>query len=261
MTAVADSRAPGKRRKPLPRFLKAPLRRALRAPTLWVVKRMLADEMTRDRITHSLSDRLAIRESSFTRSVPAELERLNGFEDVVWLLSSNELNHGLSRLRLDEAAYLYRLVRSLSTPRVAELGRYKGGSAFLIAAAGGRVLSMDNGRLPGQESFVPELVAALERFGLRQQVEIVDADARTFPVEPGSFDLVFFDCAYSYATTKTIFEHWWPAVRRGGALLVRDGKDSLLTEAVRYVSEINLAAVGASSDPHAPGAFVLLRRL
>ena len=42
---------------------------------------------------------------------------LDGFEDLVFLLSSNLLNHGVAALRTDEAAYLYKLVRDLARRR------------------------------------------------------------------------------------------------------------------------------------------------
>lgn len=244
----------------LDRLLRAPFQGLLKPLSYRALRRLLRDEEIRRRVVHTLSDEFAIRESSFL-DVPPGLDRIDGFEDCFWLFSSNELNHGLSRLRLDEAAYLYRIVRSFDQPRVAELGRYKGGSAFLMAAAGAAVLSMDNGRLPGQQAFVSELVSALVRFGLRDNVEIVNGDARTYPVDPDTFDIVFFDCMYSFVTTRTIFEHWWPAVRAGGTLIFRDGKDSLLTEAVRYVSTLEPADCGAEADPHAPGSFVVFRKL
>ena len=62
-------------------------------------------------------------------------ERISGFEDLAFLFSSTILGHGIASLRLDEAAYLYRLVRELKPDTAAEIGRYRGGSTFLIASA------------------------------------------------------------------------------------------------------------------------------
>jgi hypothetical protein len=57
------------------------------------------------------------------------------FEDLDFLFTSSQLNHGIVSLRFDEAAFLFRLVRSLDGARVVELGRFKGGSTFLLAVA------------------------------------------------------------------------------------------------------------------------------
>jgi predicted O-methyltransferase YrrM len=128
------------------------------------------------------------------------------------------LNQGLSRLRLDEATYLYRLVRSLERPRVAELGRYKGGTTFLFAAAGAQVTSIDISA-ERQRDFDPQLLRALERFDLDDLVEVVVADSHTYPVEERRFELVFCDADYSYEGMRMDFEHWWPALVPAGHLI------------------------------------------
>jgi SAM-dependent methyltransferase len=224
-----------------------------------VFDRAIRRDSIRRWVEHRLTDQSAMFAASFAKDMPPGLTHVSGFEDCAWLLTSSELNHGLSRLRLDEAAYLYRLVRAFPAARVAELGRYKGGSAFLMAAAeAAQVVSIDNGRIPGQQTFVPQLIEALARAGLRDRVEVVDADAAVYPVEAESFDIVFFDCAMSFAIAAAMVEHWWPAVRAGGVFLIRDGKDSLLTEAVRYTRSIDPDAIGADIDMTPPGAFVTL---
>jgi hypothetical protein len=115
---------------------------ALTRPGWRIVSALLRDERVLARIMHQLSNRLAA-EASFDQAMPEELRAIGGFEDYYWLFSSNPLNHGLSRLEHDEAAYLFRLVRSLGRPEAAEIGRFRGGSTFLLAAAGARVLSID----------------------------------------------------------------------------------------------------------------------
>jgi len=44
-------------------------------------------------------------------------DSVRGFEDLAFLFSSNQLNHGVASLQIDEAALLYRL------PRHAETGK------------------------------------------------------------------------------------------------------------------------------------------
>ena len=60
---------------------------------------------------------------------------LDGFEDLTFLFTSTILAHGVASLRLDEAAFLYRLVRDTQPETVVEIGRYRGGSTVIIAAA------------------------------------------------------------------------------------------------------------------------------
>lgn len=242
------------------RAVRALLRNALRIPLLRLERSLIAtDEVTRTRLTRLLSDHAAMHELSFATAIPRDLTSMQGFEDCAWLYSSNPMNHGLSRLRLDEAAYLYRLVRSFDAPHAAELGRYRGGTSVLMAAAGAHVLSLDNGALPGQETFAPDLAGALTHLGLTQQVQVVQGDAFTHPVQPSSYDIVFLDCAYSYDAARSAFEHWWPAVMPGGALIFRDGKDTVLSDTARYVATLDLTTLEARRD-QAPGAFVVLRR-
>lgn len=72
------------------------------------------------------------REARFSRVGPWP-ESLDGFEDLAFLFSSNELNHGIALLTFDEGALLFQLARDSST--IVEIGRFKGGSTLLLAAA------------------------------------------------------------------------------------------------------------------------------
>src|SRR3954468_16869031 len=62
-------------------------------------------------------------------------ESVNGFEDLAFMFSSNQLNHGVASLQLDEAALLFRLARDARSGPFAEIGRFKGGSTLVFAAA------------------------------------------------------------------------------------------------------------------------------
>src|SRR5687767_12401134 len=46
-------------------------------------------------------------------SVPNYPEQLRGFEDLAFLFSNNHLNVGIAVLAFDEAAHLYRMIRTL----------------------------------------------------------------------------------------------------------------------------------------------------
>lgn len=210
---------------------------------------LLEDPDTRQHVIHYLSDRIAETESSFERSVPTHLEIIGGFEDCAWLFSSNELNHGVTRLRFDEAAYLYRLVRSLGNPRTVELGRSTGGVTFLLAAAGAHVVSLDDG--PGRPDVLRALEAALDRFKLRRRVESVTADPLTYPLRPESTDLVLVHAGISHDRWRRVLDHWWPALRPGGRLLLHGAPSPESTAALRRA--LDGAGLDAIDEPLAGG--------
>lgn len=154
-------------------------------------------------------------------SVPVDsLDAVRGFEDCYWLFSSNALNFGLSQLRFDEAASIYRLVREYEDPHVIELGRYKGGTTFLLAAAGARVRSLEND-VEIERRFRPALCRALDRFGLADRVDAETGDAYTCAVEAESSDLVLVHCSpETDEQVRSLVERWWPAIRPGGGLIL-----------------------------------------
>ncbi|GEM_PF-1919555 len=161
-------------------------------------------------------------------NVEAWPERLDGFEDLAFLFSSNLLNMGPALLAIDEAAYLYRLVRGLGPATLVEIGRYKGGSTLLLAAAmdpAARLHSYDLHREFDVGHRGPEqdrhLAAALDRYGLQERVEMVVADSHTV-AHPGTCDFVLVDGDHSYDGARGDYEHWRSALEPGGHLLFHD---------------------------------------
>jgi predicted O-methyltransferase YrrM len=152
-------------------------------------------------------------------------DRVAGFEDLAFLFSSTILAHGVASLRLDEAAYLYRLVREERPRIVVELGRFRGGSTFLIATA------LDNGVLHSYDIETRQgrsgteldrgLSAALERYGLTGRVALHVADSRGAD-PPGPIDVLFVDGDHSEEGVRADFERWSPHVEPGGHLLFHD---------------------------------------
>ena len=183
---------------------------------------MLRDPVVAGRLFHRFTLNVHWQWAGFDKQMPAHLRRVERFEDLWWLYSSNSLNHGISGLMLVESTYLFRLVSSLEAPNVAEIGRFKGGTTFLLAAAGARrVLSIEISE-PIAGQFDPKVLKALDQVGLVDRVDLVIGDASTHPVSPGAFDLVYLDGDYSYEGTKAAFEHWRPALRPGGHLVMHN---------------------------------------
>jgi predicted O-methyltransferase YrrM len=161
-------------------------------------------------------------------------ERLEGFEDLAFLFSSNQLSHGIASLQLDEAALLYRLARHVSPEAaVAEIGRFKGGSTLLLASAlpaGAELWSYDLHVALREDLSGPELDRdlsdALARFGLTERVHLLVADSRVADPPPRPCELVFVDGDHSYEGARADYERWREQVAPGGHLLFHDAVDT-----------------------------------
>ncbi len=155
------------------------------------------------------------------REWPADVD---GFEDLAFLFSSNQLHHAIISMSVHEGAYLFALARSLPDATLVEIGRSKGGSTLLLAAAmtpASRLVSYDLHvkETAGRESDA-ELVDALRRYGLGDRVELVVADSRT--VDGPAADLVLVDGDHSYEGARADWEAWRERVRSGGHVVFHD---------------------------------------
>jgi predicted O-methyltransferase YrrM len=245
-------------RSPLKRLAKQILHRLARTRGgRRAIKILLRDEQTLAFVFQQVSNRLSAR-ASFPRDAPKGKE-IRGFEDCVWIFSSNPLNRGLSRLSISEAAYFYRLIRFLPSPATLEIGRYRGGSTFLFALAGARVLSIDLDS-ERQRADDEALLGALAGFGMRERVELALANSHAYPVGDRRLDLCFIDGDHRYEGVRADFEHWWPAIAPGGHVLLHDALPGLpLSDGVvQLVGEIRQRddAVEVPKAPHTLVHFV-----
>jgi predicted O-methyltransferase YrrM len=167
------------------------------------------------------------------RNVERWPESARGFEDLAFMFSSNQLNHGVASLQFDEAALLYRLARDAQSGPFAEIGRFKGGSTIVFATAlpdGVELWSYDlhvalRPDMPG-EQLDSELSGALARYGLDRKVHLVVADSRTVDPPPDPLELLFIDGDHSYEGAKADFERWQAFVRPDGHVLFHDAVDA-----------------------------------
>ena len=176
-----------------------------------------------------LQDPTAMR---FTRVErwPAEVR---GFEDLMFLFSSNQLNHGIASLQLDEAALLYRLARGAGPATLAEIGRFKGGSTMIMASAmhpEAELWSYDlhvalRADMPG-EQLDRELLDALHRYGLDSRVHLIVGDSRTVEPPPQPCAVVFIDGDHTYEGASADYVRWRELVSPGGHLLFHDAVDT-----------------------------------
>jgi predicted O-methyltransferase YrrM len=190
-----------------------------------------------------------------------------GFEDLDFLFTSSQLDHGVASLRFDEAALLYRLVRDAGTATIAEIGRFKGGSTLLMAtamAAGSTLWSYDL-HVPARPDLIgadldAELAEALKRLGVEDGVHLVVGDSRVVDIPRGPLDVLFIDGDHSYEGARADFERWASHVREGGHLLFHDAVDTggygnVYPGVQRAVAEVSrggvfVAARGAGTIAH-----------
>jgi predicted O-methyltransferase YrrM len=160
-------------------------------------------------------------------------ESIDGFEDVAFLFSSNQLSHGIASLQLDEAALLYRLARRVAPgAAVVEIGRFKGGTTLMLASAlpqGAELWSYDlhvalRADLTGPQ-LDAELEQALARYGLADRVHLVVGDSRTAEPPPRQASLVFVDGDHTYEGARADSERWRELVAPSGDMLFHDAVD------------------------------------
>ncbi len=175
-----------------------------------------------------LQDPAAMRFSAVERW-PAEVR---GFEDLAFLFSSNQLNHGIASLRFDEAALLYRIARDAGAATLVEIGRFKGGSTAITASAmhpEAELWSYDlhvalRPDMPG-DRLDRELGDALSRLGVADRVHLVVGDSRTVEQPAGPVASLFVDGDHSYEGARADYLRWGGLLAPGGDLLFHDAVD------------------------------------
>jgi predicted O-methyltransferase YrrM len=158
------------------------------------------------------------------------------FENLSGLFSSTSLDHAVISMTVRQAAYIFGLIRTTQPRKIIEIGRFKGGSTFLIAAAMSpdcELWSIDLGekearrkRPSSESSYDEQLAEVCHRFGFK--VHLLVGDARTIRFDLGEVDLVFIDGDHSYDGAKSDFERFGRGVRVGGNVLFDDTFDEKL---------------------------------
>ena len=129
-------------------------------------------------------------------------------------------------MRLDEAAHLWSLARSVGDATIVEIGRERGGSTLLLAAAMGRrrATSTPTTRRRSSATSTPTRTspAVLARYGLAGRVDLHVADSHTVEPPAGELGLVLVDGDPTYAGTRLDYERFCLRLRPGGHALFHD---------------------------------------
>ena len=164
--------------------------------------------------------------------VPFDLEPTTQleFEDLAGLLPSTPLAYGVALMTPRQLAYLFGLARRSGARTAIEIGRYKGGGTFAVAAGMGKdgtLWSIDDGSLEvawGRDERVApyddQIRDLCRRFAL--DVRLLVGDSRTLELDVDDVDLVFIDGDHTYEGVKSDFERWGKRVRVGGHVLLDD---------------------------------------
>jgi predicted O-methyltransferase YrrM len=180
-----------------------------------------------------------LQQNQSFETLPGRPQR--NFEDLDWLLNSNPTNKGVLLMEFDEAAFLFRLARSKPASQIMEIGRYNGGSTFLLAVACdeySRVTSIDIA--PQNDAL---LQSALTKNGLERKVRVIVGDSVHTEAKLSFYDLIFIDGDHSYEGVLKDYQHWKSALKPGGHLIFHNaGRSRAWTDTgpgpARLVQEI-----------------------
>lgn len=173
-------------------------------------------------------------------------QKIEGFEDLSFLFWPCPLNRGVLRLDLDEAAALYKAVRSIPNACGAEIGRFKGGSTVMLALAigpHGHLLSTD---IAPQDDHA--LKDTLIQTNLLDRVDLLLADANKVEHDR-SLDFVFIDGDHSYEGAKKDHNKWGSKVRPGGFIIHHDmGNGRPFSSQWQSLATLRSEIMGAQQD-------------
>ena len=133
-----------------------------------------------------------------------------GFEDLVYLWTNGVASRKTSRINIEEGAYLYKLVRSLTNPLIVEIGTRMGGTTKLLqeANAFGTVISID-------------LNADVKTELDKDRVSLLCCDSTEIKFDR-PVDLLFIDGDHYLKGVKADWDNWHSLVKPGGHIIFHD---------------------------------------
>ena len=156
------------------------------------------------------------------------LRRPLDFSHFAGLFNDTKLSQGVVLQPIRQAAYLFGSLRSRQPGRVLEIGRYRGGTTLLLAAAmdgHGMLYSIDNGSherwLFGESGkFDGMLKEKLQSLGL--SAELLVGDSSTLRPGIDAVDVLIIDGGHTYDAVKRDIETFCPLVVPGGWVFADD---------------------------------------
>lgn len=165
------------------------------------------------------------------------------FEDIFFLFTSDNRNRGIIRMNFDEAACLWKAVRS-TEGNILEIGRRHGGSTVLLLAASypnRKVVSIDI-----DPAHHPVADAFFVRPDIASRVDLIIGDSRISHAE--DFGLIFIDGDHSYEGASADVTTHWKQLKHNGLAVFHD---AVPNDGLAHRNEIN----------HCPGVTEVCNRL
>ena len=157
------------------------------------------------------------------------------FEDMAWLFTCDNRNRGIMRMNFDEAALLWKAIRSTAGP-ILEIGRRHAGSTALICAASGnrRVVSID---------IAPEHHPRAEQYLARPEhssrLTMLVGDSRQ-PMPDEKFGMAFIDGDHEYqGVFADTVAHWPEFVSHEGRPTLVLYHDAVPNDGLAHCNEEN----------------------
>lgn len=147
---------------------------------------------------------------------------MKNFEDLSWLFFSNAGNMGIIKMMIDEAAYMFKIVRQRKPKVLFEIGTYLGGGAVLLSVAKekeAKLYSIDL-LVKSKDSQSVNYTETIKKF-VDSNTYLTIGDSRTF-IPSQKIDFIFIDGDHSYEGVKADFEHYLPFLNNGADIFFHD---------------------------------------
>jgi predicted O-methyltransferase YrrM len=136
-----------------------------------------------------------------------------------FLQSGTEIPREFMRMEPWEGEYLF-MVAARAKHGIVEIGRYNGGSLFLMSCANDQVAIHSVDIAPQNDDLLRGLLQKLE-IGRNADIIVGDSQNGTFEhINP--VDLLFVDGDHSYEGCTKDLVNWFPKVMAGGHILLHD---------------------------------------
>lgn len=192
------------------------------------------------------------------------------FADLAWLFTSNNQNRGILRQNFDEAALLWRAVKS-SSGAILEIGRRHGGSTVLLVAAGaGRpVTSIDlaPAHNPACDEFFQRVASEQPR-----RLELLVGDSRK-PMDGRTWGFMFIDGDHTYEGVKAdVRAHWNELQKSDDTPAGVVFHDAVPNDGLSYANQLNhhegvrlvceeLVTLGCAKEVRSAGSSLWLKKV